>query len=138
MQPRKEESPFHALHEQGGFIIPNYHPQHLKKMNNNQINNEKGITVQTARILKTTIDYTLYQNPIEKFAEKSAINNRISDSIDKEEEEWCDLVDFLSESAKRGIHQAASDAREQRAKAEQGAYVRETARMLGPIDTGAS
>ncbi len=104
-------------------------------MNNNQINNEKGITVQTARILKTTIDYTLYQNPIEKFAEKSAINNRISDFIDKEEEEWCDLVDFLSESAKQGIHHAASAAREQRAKAEQEALAREIAKRIEKLDS---
>ena len=99
-------------------------------MNNNQINNEKGITVQTARILKTTIDYTLYQNPIEKFAVKSAINNRISDSIDKEEEEWCDLVDFLAEGAKQAIHHAASAAREQRAKAKQEQFVKELAKKI--------
>lgn len=99
-------------------------------MNNNQINNEKGITVQTARILKTTIDYTLYQNPIEKFAEKSAINNMISDSIDKEEEEWCDFVDLLSESAKRGIHQAANFAREQRAKAVHENLVKELTKKI--------
>ena len=104
-------------------------------MNNNQINNEKGITAQTARILKTTIDYTFYQNPIEKFAEKSAINNRISDSIDKEEEEWCDLVDFLAEGAKQGIHHAASAAREQRAKAEQEALAREIAKKIEEVDT---
>ena len=104
-------------------------------MNNNQINNEKGITAQTARILKTTIDYTIYQNPIEKFAEKSAINNRISDSIDKEEEEWCDLVDFLAEGAKHGIHHAASAAREQRAKAEQEALAREIAKKIEEVDT---
>ena len=107
-------------------------------MNNNQINNEKGITAQTARILKTTIDYTLYQNPIEKFAEKSAINNRISDSIDKEEEEWCDLVDFLAEGAKQGIHLAASAAREQRAKAEQEALAREIAKRIEQVESKTS
>ncbi len=107
-------------------------------MNNNQINNEKGITVQTARSLKTTIDSTLYQNPIEKFAEKSAINNRISDSIDKEEEEWRDLVDFLAEGAKQGIHHAASAAREQRAKAEQEALAREIAKRIEQVESKTS
>ena len=86
-------------------------------MNNTQLNNRQGISVQTARLLKTRVDNAIYLTPAQKLAEKSAINSNISDSIDKEEEEWCDLVDFLAEGAKQGIHHAASAAREQRAKA---------------------
>ena len=104
-------------------------------MNNNLLNNGQGITVQTARLLKASVDNSIYMPPAQKFAEKSAINNQISDSIDKEEEEGCDLIDFLSECAKQGSHQAASNAREQRAKAEQEALAREIAKRIEQIDS---
>ena len=104
---------------------PNY-----KKMNNNLLNNGQGITVQTARLLKASVDNSIYMTPAQKFADKTAINSNISDSIDKEEEEGCDLVDFLAESVKQGIHQAASAAREQRAKAKQEQFVKELAKKI--------
>ena len=85
--------------------------------------------------MKSAIDCSLYQTPIEKFAEKLAINSKISDSIDKVEEEWCDLVDLLAESAKQGIHQTASNARAERAKAEQEMYIREIAEKIKVVDT---
>ena len=103
-------------------------------MNNTQLNNGQGISAQTARLLKTRVDNAIYLPPAQKLAEKSAINSNISDSIDKEEEERCDLVDFLAESVKLGIHQAASAAREQRAKAEQEALAREIAKRIEQVE----
>ena len=99
-------------------------------MNNNQINNGQGINAQLARILKTSVDQTTYQTPEQKYLEKSVITSKISDDIDKEEEAWCDFVDFLSESAKQGIHQAASFAREQRAKEQQEQFVKELTKKI--------
>ena len=138
MQPRKEEfPPFMRFmnKEISESRITNPTP---KKMNNIQSNNGKGITAQTAKFLKSGIDYSAYQTPVQKFAEKSAINSNISDSIDKDEEEWCDFVDFLAESAKLGIHQAASAAREQRAKAEREALAREIAKKIEQVDSRTS
>lgn len=99
-------------------------------MNNIQVNNSQGITIHTARILKAGVDQTPYQTPEQKYLEKSAITSTISDPIDKEEEAWCDFVDLLADGAKQGIHQAASAAREQRAKAKQEQFVKELAKKI--------
>ena len=99
-------------------------------MNNIQVNNGQGINAQLARILKAGVDQTSYQSPEQKYLEKSAITSTISDPIDKEEEAWCDFVDLLADGAKQGIHQAASAAREQRAKTKQEQFVKELAKKI--------
>ena len=99
-------------------------------MNNIQVNNGQGINAQLARILKAGVDQTSYQSPEQKYLEKSAITSNISDPIDIEEESWCDFVDLLADGAKQGIHQAASAAREQRAKAKQEQFVKELAKKI--------
>ena len=99
-------------------------------MNDIQTNNGQGIPVQIARIFKSGVDHTNYQSPEQRFLERAIITNKISDPIDKEEEAWCDFVDFLSESAKRGIHQAANFAREQRAKAVHENLVKELTKKI--------
>ena len=104
-----------------------------KIMNDIQTNNGQGITVKLARILKSSVDHTNYQSPEQRFQERTIITNNISDPIDREEESWCDFVDLLSESAKRGIHQAANFAREQRAKAVQENLVQELTKKIEPF-----
>ena len=88
-----------------------YTPNTLNKMNNTP-NYAPGITAESARIRKMSIDLQSNLNSHLKFMEKHTITATIADPFEQDAENKCDMIDYAADLLKSYVRQESELSRQ--------------------------
>lgn len=76
------------------------------------MNQDAGISAESARIRKMCIDLQSNQNSHSKYLEKQAITSTIADPFEQVAENKCDMIDFAADMLKTHVRQESELSRQ--------------------------